>query len=105
MGEKRIGQSQPGKEETGTLTTKPGCGDRDDDEWMNFNEWWKNYVNAAGGGDCQPTDIAGAGRVVAGCSSAGMLRAGQRAAPRKEQSRRPGHPERPAAGERRRGPG
>ena len=60
MGEKRIGQSQPGKEETGTLTTKPGCGDREDDEWMDFNDWWENYLNAAGGGDCQPTDVAGA---------------------------------------------
>lgn len=60
MGEKRIGQAQPGKEETGTLTTKPGCGDREDDEWMNFNDWWENYLNAAGGGDCQPADIAGA---------------------------------------------
>jgi len=60
MGEKRIGQSQPGKEETGTLTTKPGCGDREDDAWMNFKDWWENYLNAAGGGDCQPTDVAGA---------------------------------------------
>ena len=60
MGENRIGQSQPSKEDTGTLTTKPGYGDREDDEWMNFNDWRENYVNTADGGDCQPTDIAGA---------------------------------------------
>ncbi|MCY3899287.1 MAG: hypothetical protein OXF86_11975 [Caldilineaceae bacterium] len=60
MGEKRIGQSQPGKEETGALTTKPGCGDREEDEWMNFNRWWTEYVIAADGGDLLPSDIVDA---------------------------------------------
>ena len=27
---------------------------------MNFHEWWNEYVDAAGGGDLQPSDIAGA---------------------------------------------
>ena len=27
---------------------------------MNFHEWWNEYVDAAGGGDLQPSDVAGA---------------------------------------------
>ena len=60
MGEKCTGRTQQSKEEMSALTTKPGCGDREDDERMNFNDWWNSYVNAAGGAQCQPSDIAGA---------------------------------------------
>ena len=46
---------------------------------MNFNEWWTEYVDAAGDGDCQPSDVAGAITGAASWLNAGLQECSARA--------------------------